>query len=233
VPDNASVPNLVVFDCDGVLVDSEAIGCRVLAEILQGHGIACDAAAVHRRFVGRNLPSVMRILAAEDGWTAPEDFPTAVREATLAALRTEGVQPIPGIVAALDAIDAAGLATCVASSGRFEKMRTTLGITGLLPRFEGRLFSAHQVKEGKPAPDLFLFAAASLGVAPADCVVVEDAPAGLEAARNAGMRAVAYTASPWSDRATMQALAWRSIDDMAELPRLLGLEGVSADIGAS
>lgn len=213
----------MIFDCDGVLVDSEAIGCRVLAEILQGHGVACDAPGVHRRFVGRNLPSIVRILAAEDGWTAPADFPTEVREATLAALRAEGVQPVPGIVAALDAIAAAGLATCVASSGRFEKMRLTLGLTGLLPRFEGRLFSAHQVAEGKPAPDLFLFAAASLGVAPADCVVVEDAMAGLEAARRAGMRAIAYTADPWSDRAAMAALAWRSIDDMAELPKLLGL----------
>jgi HAD superfamily hydrolase (TIGR01509 family) len=206
-----------------VLVDSEPIGCRVLAAVLQGHGIACDAASVHRRFVGRNLPSVMRMLAAEDGFVAPDDFATTVREATLTALRTEGVQPVPGIVAALDAIAGAGLVTCVASSGRFEKMRTTLGLTGLLPRFEGRLFSAHQVAEGKPAPDLFLFAATTLGVAPADCVVVEDAPAGLEAARAAGMRAVAYTAAPWSDREVMAALAWRSIDDMAELAALLGL----------
>jgi beta-phosphoglucomutase-like phosphatase (HAD superfamily) len=102
-------------------------------------------------------------------------------------------------------------------------MRLTLGLTGLLPRFEGRQFSAHQVAEGKPAPDLFLFAAKSMGVAPADCIVVEDAMAGLEGARNARMRSVAYTAFPWSDRAAMAALAWRSIDDMAELPGLLGL----------
>ncbi|HKY96125.1 MAG TPA: HAD hydrolase-like protein, partial [Kiloniellales bacterium] len=149
-------PALVIFDCDGVLVDSEAISCRVFTEILQGHGLACDVASVHRRFVGRNLPSILRILAAEEGWTAPVDFPAEVRTATLAALSAEGVQPVPGIVPALDAIAAAGLSTCVASSGRFEKMRMTLGLTGLLPRFEGRLFSAHQVAEGKPAPDLFL-----------------------------------------------------------------------------
>lgn len=213
-------PSLVIFDCDGVLVDSEPVGCRVLAEILQGHGISCDTQSVHRRFVGRNLPSVVRILAAEEGWTAPEDFPTQVRSATLAALKAEGVLPIPGIVAALDAIEGAGLATCVASSGRFEKMRTTLGLTGLLPRFEGRLFSAHQVAEGKPAPDLFLFAAAEMGAAPEACVVVEDSPAGLQAA---GMRAIAYAAGSLADRAALTGLAGAVIDDMVELPKAVGL----------
>ena len=214
-------PTLIIFDCDGVLVDSEAIGSRVLAEILRGHGYPCDAAGVHRRFVGRNLPSIVKLLAAE-GWSAPDDFPTRVRQATLAALNAEGVQPIPGIVAALDAIAGAGLATCVASSGRFEKMRTTLGLTGLLPRFEGRLFSAHQVAEGKPAPDLFLFAAASLGVAPAQCLVVEDAPAGLQAARAAGMPAVAYAPGP-AERALLAGLGDVVQEDMARLPALLGI----------
>lgn len=216
------LPRLVIFDCDGVLVDSEPIGCRVLAEILRGHGIACDTASVHRRFVGRTIPSVMRMLAAEEGWIAPEDLPTEVRTATLAALNAEGVQPIPGIVAALDAIEGAGLATCVASSGRFEKMRTTLGLTGLLPRFEGRLFSAQQVAEGKPAPDLFLFAAASLGVAPADCLVVEDSPAGLQAARAAGMPAVAFAGGP-TERDLLAGLGDWTLEDMARLPALLGL----------
>ncbi len=215
-------PSLIIFDCDGVLVDSEAIGGRVFAEQLRANGFACEQASVHRRFVGQNLPTILRILAAEDGWIAPAGFPTQVREATLAALRAEGVLPIPGIVAVLDAIAAAGLATCVASSGRFEKMRTTLGLTGLLPRFEGRLFSAHQVAEGKPAPDLFLFAAATMGVAPADCLVVEDAPAGLQAAKAAGMPAVAYAAGA-AEQELLAGLGDWTLDDMAGLPALLGL----------
>jgi HAD superfamily hydrolase (TIGR01509 family) len=204
-----------------VLVDSEPIGSRVFAEQLRAHGYACDTASVHRRFVGQNLPTVLRTLAQE-GWTAPEDFPTRVRAATLAALNAEGVRPIPGIVAALDAIESAGLATCVASSGRFEKMRTTLGLTGLLPRFEGRLFSAHQVAEGKPAPDLFLFAAAQMGVTPAACVVVEDSPAGLRAARAAGMPAVAYAGGPMARDLLAGHGDW-TLEDMARLPALLGL----------
>jgi HAD superfamily hydrolase (TIGR01509 family) len=206
-----------------VLVDSEPVGCRVLAEILQGYGIACDAETVHRRFVGLNMAAVIAKLAAEDGFVAPADLTERNRAATLAALAAEGVAPIPGVAVMLDAVEAAGFATCVASAGRFQKMRLTLGLAGLLPRFEGRLFSAEQVARSKPAPDLFLLAAATLGHAPEACVVVEDSLPGLEAARNAGMRAVAYTAGPWSDRAAMAALAWRSIDDMAELPRLLGL----------
>ncbi len=221
-------PALVIFDCDGVLVDSEPIGCRVLMEILRGYGLALDAASVHRRFVGRNLPSIIPILAAEEGWIAPDDFPTRVREATLAALRSEGVAPVPGIVTALDAIEGAGLATCVASSGRFEKIRTTLGLTGLLPRFEGRLFSAHQVAEGKPAPDLFLYAAASLGAEPADCLVVEDSPPGLEAARAAGMPAVAYAAGP-AERDLLAGLGDWTLGDMAALPALLGLSPRSSN----
>jgi beta-phosphoglucomutase-like phosphatase (HAD superfamily) len=102
-------------------------------------------------------------------------------------------------------------------------MHLTLGLTGLLPRFEGHLFSAVQVPRGKPAPDIFLHAASALGIAPSGCLVVEDSSAGLEAARAAGMRAVAYTAAPWCDRAAMVALAWRTLDDMAALPQLLDL----------
>ena len=206
-----------------MLVDSEPVACRVLAEVLQGHGIACDAVTAYRRFVGLRMASVLAALAAQDGFVAPADFVERTRAATLAALAAEGVAPIPGVATAVDAIAAAGPATCVASSGRFEKMRLTLGLSGLLPRFEGRLFSGEQVAHSKPAPDLFLLAAATLGQRPADCVVVEDSLPGLEAARAAGMRAVAYTAAPWSDRAAMAALAWHSIDDMAALSELLGI----------
>jgi len=194
-----------------------------MAEVLRDHGIACDEASVHRRFVGRSMASVVALLASEEGFVAPSGFPSQVRAATFSALQAEGVAAIPGIAEVLDRIEAAGIATCVASSGLPEKMRLTLGLTGLLPRFEGHLFSAVQVPRGKPAPDIFLFAANELGIAPSDCLVVEDSSAGLEAARAAGMRAIAYAAAPWSDRAAMAALAWRSIDDMSALPGLLGL----------
>ena len=216
-------PALVIFDCDGVLVDSEPVACRVLSQLLNRHGVACDEAAVHRRFVGRSMASVVALLAAEDGFAAPEGFVAEVRTTTFDALEREGIEAIPGVADALDRIAAAGLASCVASSGLPEKMRLTLGLAGLLPRFEGRLYSAVQVARGKPAPDVFLFAAERMGRAPADCLVVEDSLAGLEAARAAGMAAVAYAAAPGSDRAAMARLAASVIDDMAALPEAVGL----------
>jgi HAD superfamily hydrolase (TIGR01509 family) len=131
--------------------------------------------AILEERLGRPLP---------DGWV--DDLDAAVRDAFRRELR-----PVAGIEAALDAID---LPTCVASSGSQEKMRLTLGLTGLRDRFAGRVFSGEEVGHGKPAPDLFLHAAERTGAAPSDCVVVEDSPFGAQAARAAGMRCLGYAA---------------------------------------
>ena len=125
-----------------------------------------------------------------------------------------------GVVEAIDAIEAAGIDTCVASSGSLDKMRVTLGITGLWSRFEGRIFSSSQVPRGKPFPDLFLHAAIQLNVQPFACSVVEDSLPGIQAARAAGMRALAYVGATYSDAAALQAAGGRTFEAMSSLPML-------------
>jgi HAD superfamily hydrolase (TIGR01509 family) len=133
------------------------------------------------------------------------------------------LKPVAGIEAVLDRLAAAGLQTCVASSGSLRKMRFTLGLTGLDRAFGDRLYSTWDLPRGKPFPDVFLHAAASLGFAPAESVVIEDSPAGAEAARAAGMRCFGYAAD--SDRAALQAHGATVFFAMDALPALLGLPG--------
>jgi len=133
------------------------------------------------------------------------------------------VPPVPGIFAALDALDAARVPYCVASSGEMEKMEITLGSSGLMPRVAGRIYNAAMVARGKPAPDLFLHAAKSMGAKPADCIVVEDAVAGVTAGVAAGMRVMAYVAAPYVDREGMRRAGGELFEDMAALPRLIGV----------
>jgi HAD superfamily hydrolase (TIGR01509 family) len=193
-------PSLVIFDCDGVLVDSEPIANAVFAEHLAKIGIVLSIEQTMARFMGRSMKSCIEDVAAElrqkklpEPANFPEDFLNAMQFDTFEALQTQ-LQPVAGIAAAIDAIEAQGMATCIASSGDHGKMKITLGKTALLDRFGGRIYSATQVAKGKPAPDLFLFAAAQMGFPPSQCVVVEDSPFGVEAAVAAGMRAMAYCA---------------------------------------
>jgi len=209
--------DLVIFDCDGVLVDSERIAVRIDAVVLSRLGWDLSEAEIVERFVGRSDASMIAEIEAhlgrplDVGWDA--EFVPLYREALAAEL-----EPVDGISEALDAISAP---SCVASSSTHERLRFTLGLTGLLERFDGRIFSATEVEHGKPAPDLFLHAAATLGVDPARCAVVEDSRYGVAAARAAGMRAFGYagglTPADWllADGAVV-------FDDMRELPGLLG-----------
>jgi HAD superfamily hydrolase (TIGR01509 family) len=180
--------DLVIFDCDGVLVDSERIGVRIDVQMLADLGWPLSEPEVIERFVGRSEAYMTGEIEAtlgrrlDAGWDEP--YRHLYREAFEAEL-----EPVDGVVAALDGIAAP---KCVASSSSHERLRHTLGLTGLLARFDGRIFSAEEVENGKPAPDLFLHAAATLGADPARCAVVEDSRHGVEAARAAGMRAFAY-----------------------------------------
>jgi HAD superfamily hydrolase (TIGR01509 family) len=140
---------------------------------------------------------------------------------TLQAFRDAPLQPVPGIHEAIDAIEAEGIKTCIASSGGFDKMEVSLGVTGLWARFEGRIFSASEVKRGKPFPDLFLHAAIAMDEQPFACVVVEDSVPGAEAARAAGMRCLGYTAAPHADRDAMGAAGAFLFSDMKQLPELV------------
>jgi HAD superfamily hydrolase (TIGR01509 family) len=203
----------VIFDCDGVLVDSEPIANRVLAEALTGIGVPMTAEQSTTAFMGRSWSVVVEVVEERLGRAVPAELRPRYLDRVFAAFERE-LQPVPGIAAALDRI---ALPWCVASSSSHEKMRFTLGHTGLLERFEGRLFSATEVTQGKPAPDLFLYAAARMGWAPEECAVVEDSPAGVQAALAAGMTALGYAGR--TDPALLAGA--RIFTRMAELPALL------------
>lgn len=205
---------LAILDCDGVLVDSDRISLRIQAERISALGLETTYEDCLRDFLGLGMPATLQILSERlgepvpDGWT--EDLNAAVAEAFERELT-----PVPGIVEALDAI---ALPTCVASSGSHDKMRLTLGLTGLYERFAGRVFSADEVDRGKPAPDLFQHAAASIGVSPEDCVVVEDSPFGVTAAKAAGMRVLGFAATTPPEALTEADVVFTA---MADLPGLV------------
>jgi HAD superfamily hydrolase (TIGR01509 family) len=212
-------PQLVIFDCDGVLVDSEPIASRLTAEAVSELGWPMTAADAHREFLGDTLANIIRRVEERIGRAVPPDWPAQSQARLLAALERE-LTPVSGVKAAIGTLLSAGVALAVGSQGSHEKMRVTLGVTGLLPTFEGRIFSASQVARPKPAPDLFLLAATSLGFSPEQAVVVEDSTRGVKAALAAGMRVVGYTASV--GQAAMEAAGAEPLDDLSQLPPLLG-----------
>jgi HAD superfamily hydrolase (TIGR01509 family) len=216
-------PALLIFDCDGVLVDSERLAHEVLLQMLAEAGVSLTLQQAYDRFMGASTEKCLVLLQDLLGRAAPADFMARYGERSFAAFR-EGLAPVDGVAPLLDSLT---LPYCVASNGPREKMRFTLGHTGLLPRFEGRLFSAQDVERPKPAPDLFLHAARTLDAAPAHCVVIEDSPTGVAAARAAGMTVYGYAAM--TDPARLDAAgAHRTFGHMAELPALLQWAGPPA-----
>jgi HAD superfamily hydrolase (TIGR01509 family) len=207
---------LVIFDCDGVLVDSERLSVRVETEYLAELGWPLTEAEIVERFTGQSDEYMDEAIEAQLGSRLPGDwkdqFQRRYREAFAAHL-----VPVDGVVEALDKITAP---TCVASSGSHDKLRFTLGHTGLYERFEGRIFSGYEVANNKPAPDLFLHAAARMGAEPARTAVVEDTLPGVTAARSAGMRVFGY-AGGLSTPERLAGEATVVFSDMRDLPRLL------------
>jgi HAD superfamily hydrolase (TIGR01509 family) len=177
----------VVFDCDGVLVDSEPLACRIGAAVLTDHGFAITYEEF-LGFVGRSAADIHAMMETRFGRAVPPEIRAASRAALFAAFRRElrAIEGIADLVAGLD------LPTCVASSSDHERLALALGITGLAPLFGARVFSATEVARGKPAPDLFLHAAARCGVDPTECLVVEDSAAGIAAAVAAGMCPIGF-----------------------------------------
>ena len=215
-------PALVIFDCDGVLVDTEPVSNAVMSAELAHYGIAISADDCRQRFVGRTIEAVQAAVEAEIGRSLDADWPDRVRRQTEAAF-DRGVQPIAGIEAAIAAVKGARLPYCVASSGKFSKMRKSLGTARLLPHFEDVLFSAEQVQRGKPSPDLFLFTAERMGADPAACVVIEDSVPGVQAGLAAGMRVLAFAGDPMSVKAGLLEAGTESFSHMNDLPPLLGI----------
>lgn len=212
-------PQAVIFDCDGVLVDSEAISFEVVRDDLAAHGLALSYDEFGALFHGGTMPSAGDALRAM-GAPIPDDWAERTYEKVYARLEL-GVEKVAGIDPLLDALEARNIPMAVGSNGAIRKMQITLGQTGLWQRFEGRIFSAKVLGVAKPAPDLFLHAAAQIGVAPSDCVVVEDSPSGCIAARRAGMRC--YGFAERTAPARLSAEGAIPVASMVELMEQLGL----------
>lgn len=206
----------MIFDCDGVLIDSERLAVKVDVQVLRELGWPLSEEEVIERFVGRSDRDTQAAIEAHLGRKLPagwdKQFKPLYREAFVAQLA-----PVEGVLEALDRI---ALPSCIASGGTHEYLRYMLGLTGLYERFAGRIFSAEDVARGKPAPDLFLHAAERMGVPPASCVVIEDSRSGVEAARAAGMRVLAF-AGGVSPAELLDGPNTIVFEDMRELPRLL------------
>jgi HAD superfamily hydrolase (TIGR01509 family) len=213
-------PKAVLFDCDGVLVDSEPLAFALLAEDLARHGLPLDHDEIDRLFLGGTIPGVFA-QARSLGACLPDDWVADFYERLYARL-AKGVPLIPGVLALLDRLDAAGIPYAVGSNGSPRKMQITLGQhPGLIERFAGRLYSGQAMGAPKPAPDLYLHAAAALGMAPADCIVVEDSPTGARAAAGAGIPCFGY--APQGDGAALAAVGATPFQSMAALAELLQL----------
>ena len=224
---NANV-DLVIFDCDGVLVDSEVISCRAHAATLARHGYAITADQVLDRFLGVSDREARLSIETELGRRLPDDFEAQVKQATL-QFYAGNLQAIAYVGDAIAAID---LPKCVASSGTPEKIQHGLTCAGLYDRLAPHIFSATQVERGKPAPDLFLFAAERMQVSPERCLVIEDSVPGVTGARAAGMTVLGFHGGshcrPGHADMLRAAGAALIFDDMRQLPGLIGRVGVVA-----
>ncbi|WP_344839933.1 HAD family phosphatase [Kribbella ginsengisoli] len=211
-----SGPGLVIFDNDGVLVDSERLANGILAELLTEAGLPYTFEEAVRDFMGGSMASMRTMAEAKLGSPLPADLEDRYHERLFAGFAR--LEPIPGVREVLDQLDAEGIRYCLASSGTHRRIHTALTAVGFWDRFEGRIFSSEDVAHGKPAPDLFLHAAATMGVAPAGCVVVEDSPLGVAAANAAGMRVFGFAAM--TDPAKL-ATATQVFHKMTDLPELI------------
>jgi HAD superfamily hydrolase (TIGR01509 family) len=213
--------DLIIFDCDGVLVDSEVISCRAHADVLSRHGYPITPDQVFERFLGRSTQQANLEIEAELGRKLPDEYHTDLQDELFGTFERD-LEAIRGIHDALGRITQRA---CVASSGSHQRMRVSLGRTSLFERLAPHIFSASQVRHGKPAPDLFLFAAREMKVPPERCVVIEDSIAGIAGARAAGMRVFGFFGGshcrPGYAETLRGAGADLVFDDMRQLPELI------------
>jgi HAD superfamily hydrolase (TIGR01509 family) len=213
--ENMSQFDLIIFDCDGVLVDSERLANPIFASILSEEcGLDFTLKDMFDRFVGRSKTQCMSIVEELTGSPHTPRLATRYEEEINAALESS-VEAVAGVEILLGNLD---IPFCVASSGSHQKMRTTLGRTGLLHHVEGRLFSTSDVGRGKPFPDIYIHAAREMGTPPSKrCLVVEDSPTGVKGAINAGMTVFGY-AELMDEHKLRQAGAHHIFHSMAQLP---------------
>ncbi|MBO0769692.1 MAG: HAD family phosphatase [Solirubrobacterales bacterium] len=211
---------LVIFDCDGVLIDSERLAIGLDVAMLADIGWPLSREEVIQRFIGRSFQHMLDQVEAQLGH--PVDPAWSARwDQRYQELLAAELEVVDGVEAAVDAIQAAGHATCVASSSSHENLRRNLSNVDLHARFDGRIFSGYDVANGKPAPDLFLHAAKTLGFTPEQCVVVEDSRFGVAAARAAGMHCFAYAGGGMIPVADLEGPGTTVFQTMAELPELI------------
>jgi len=217
--------DLIIFDCDGVLVDSEVISCRAHAETLTRHGYPITAEQVLERFLGVSDREARQTIEREMGRELPDDFEAQMKQAALQRYTGE-LGAIPNIGEAIDAIR---LPKCVASSGTPEKIHHGLTCAGLYDQLAPHIFSATQVSRGKPAPDLFLFAAEQMKAQPARCLVIEDSVPGVTGGCAAGMIVLGFHGGshcpPGHAEMLRAAGATFTFDDMRMLPDLIARTG--------
>jgi HAD superfamily hydrolase (TIGR01509 family) len=214
-------PLLTIFDCDGVLVDSEIIVCRTYVPYLAELGIEITAEEIADRYVGRSAGTMIADLRTRYGRSLPEDFQQSARRRIAAAFETE-----PLTIDGVDAVLAAHSGrVCVASGSAPERVRRCLELAGILRYFDPYIFSATQVANGKPAPDLFLFASGQMGFEPRNCLVIEDSIHGVTAAIAAGMRVLGFTGGshcgPDHAGRLLAVGAEQTFQHLRELPPLL------------
>ncbi|WP_420858058.1 HAD family hydrolase [Marivivens marinus] len=210
--------DLIIFDCDGVLIDSEVLSADAIIEELAKVGIAIDRAYVRENFLGRSWPTVAATIRREHAIPLPQDFEQRYRDILLERFKTD-LKPTEGVADLLRSLD---IPYCVATSSSPTRVERSLSMTGLSRFFDERVFTASQVERGKPAPDLFLLAAETLGVDPARALVIEDSLPGLQAARAAGMRMLAYCGGThMAGQPPAAEFPVRSFDKWEDLPHLI------------
>ncbi|MDR3493172.1 MAG: HAD family hydrolase [Ancalomicrobiaceae bacterium] len=192
---------LIIFDCDGVLVDSEMIATAVLVDHLNASGLQVTMPEIAEKVIGRSAASVQAMLLKTYGVRIDATAEKRLQERLFVRFREE-LKPIEGIRQLLDRLT---VPYCLASSSSPKRIQVTLAAAGLADRFTGRIFSASMVARGKPAPDLFLHVAKTMGVEPRDCLVIEDSPAGIEAAKRAGIAVIGFLGGSHAQGATFRA----------------------------
>lgn len=214
-------PELIIFDCDGVLIDSQIIQCQVDALELSRFGFAVTPEELAKKFIGRTTSDVIAHVEAVLGFSLPDDFESN-RDRLVEAAYASGLRAMEGIARALEEID---LPVCVASNATMARIRSALATAGLLNLLDGYLFGANLVPRPKPAPDLFLYAAKSMGAHPSKCLVIEDSEAGIQAATAAGMRVAGFHGGghcyPGYEARLLSSGASVTFNKMSELPSLI------------
>jgi HAD superfamily hydrolase (TIGR01509 family) len=226
-PNRPLLPKAVLFDCDGVLADSEALVNRLVAEDLTARGWRLSGPQARETFLGMALPDMLPMIEARVGPLPPRwghDLSDRIARALLAE-----VEAVPGALAAVQAVAAAGIVVAVASNSAREELAAKLRALGLAELFGPRCFSFEDVARPKPAPDIYLAAARACGAAPGDCVVVEDSLLGARAGIAAGCQVLGFARE--TEPSVLAAIGARTFTDMAELPRLLGLQCADPEVG--